>query len=603
MKYLRKTRTSLGTLALVASALAVVAGAAAAASPDHSEWAAALKAGGTPITVYTAKKIYTMDPGRAEADAIAVLDGKVLSTGTMESMQPWLSRYKYRVDDTLKDKIVMPGFIEPHTHFWMSAGFMGLSYIGPIASPNPAGGMHAPARSYDEVIERLRQFDKDEKDPAKLIIAYGFDPAQQGGSLDRETLDKISTTRPIWVIAFAPHFVYANTPALKMIEETGVGPDTTIKGVEHNPDGSLSGVFIEMLAVQAALKPVFNKIMALGGVQGLHFMGEIARAGGITTTSELAYGAIDFDQEWKDTVEATSDPAFSLRMRLVPVESVMHHKYGDGAVDAYRKMTEHNGDKLFVDGIKFWTDGSLPLMSSMVGFPGYLDGSNGHLGDIPWDQLTSRMLPWWRAGVHIHCHANGDLALDASLDTLAELQDIKPRFDHRFTIEHYSMSNPMQARRLKVLGGVASVNNYFVGYRSLLHAEHGYGPDRSEAFARLGSLEREGVIFALHSDYPQVIVPMDPLEAVGIAVNRIAGDGETVVAPGERIGVDRALRAITIDAAYVIGMENKVGSLEPGKFADFAILEEDPYKVNPKHLKDIPVWGTALSGKLYKSDR
>jgi len=82
------------------------------------------------------------------------------------------------------------------------------------------------------------------------------------------------------------------------------------------------------------------------------------------------------------------------------------------------------------------------------------------------------------------------------------------------------------------LDGLASVNIYFAHYRSQLHSEHGYGPDRSEAFARLGSLEREGVTFALQSDYPQVIVPMNPLEAVGIAVTRIAEDGKTVVGRG-----------------------------------------------------------------------
>jgi predicted amidohydrolase YtcJ len=109
------------------------------------------------------------------------------------------------------------------------------------------------------------------------------------------------------------------------------------------------------------------------------------------------------------------------------------------------------------------------------------------------------------------------------------------------------------------------------------------------------------VTFALHSDYPQVVVPMLPLTAVWTVVNRIAEDGKTVVGLGEAISVDRAMRAITIDAAYILGVEDKIGSLEPGKFADFTILEGDPFTVAPKKLKDVPVWGTALAGKVFQA--
>ncbi|SFH64451.1 amidohydrolase [Albimonas pacifica] len=590
------------TLAIFAAAAmaASVAAAQPAPSPDHPDWAAALLAKGTPITVYTARKVYTMDPGRPEAEAVAVLGGKVLSTGTLESMKPWLARYAYAVDDTLKDKIVLPGFVEPHTHFYSSASLMGLSYIGPIQLPNPRGGMHDPVPTHDAVLAKLREIDATTSDPTEPIIAYGFDPAQQGGTLDRDDLDAISTTRPIWVIAFAPHFAYLNSAALAA---TGLKDDTDIHGVYKDADGKLTGVFNENLAMLAALKPVGGKIAALGGVDGLKFMGDIATSVGITTTSEMVFGAIGFDREWADTTEAMKDPDFAVRMRFVPLEMVLHEKNGDDAVDAWRKLAAQGDDRLFVDGIKFFTDGSLPLMSSMVQFPGYLDATNGSVNNIPWDQLASRMRPWWQAGVQIHCHANGDLALDVCLGALAELQEAKPRFDHRFTVEHYSISTPMQARRMHALGAVASANIYFTSYRSQLHSEHAYGPDRAEAFARLGSLEREGVIFGLHSDYPQVIVPMDPLKAVWTAVNRLAEDGTTVMAPGERIGVERAMRAITLDAAYILGMEDQVGSLEPGKLADFAVLEDDPFAVDPMKIKDIGVWGTVFAGALHPSDR
>ena len=92
--------------------------------------------------------------------------------------------------------------------------------------------------------------------------SWGFDPAAQGGKLDRDVLDAISTTRPIWVIAFAPHFVYTNSAAL---ERVGIDPKTTAQGIGHYPDGRLSGVFAEVEGVLAGLGPMFGEIMRRGG--------------------------------------------------------------------------------------------------------------------------------------------------------------------------------------------------------------------------------------------------------------------------------------------------------------------------------------------------
>ncbi len=144
------------------------------------------------------------------------------------------------------------------------------------------------------------------------------------------------------------------------------------------------------------------------------------------------------------------------------------------------------------------------------------------------------------------------------------------------------------------MGGCASVNVTYVNTRAQRYKDIVLGPDRAESMGRLGSLEAEGVTFALHSDY--ALVPLNPLLHIYTAVTRLSLDGKTVYGPGERIGAQRALRAVTIDAAYVLEKESTHGSIEQGKVADFAILEDDLLSVDPTAIKDIKVWGTVLGG-------
>jgi predicted amidohydrolase YtcJ len=172
---------------------------------------------------------------------------------------------------------------------------------------------------------------------------------------------------------------------------------------------------------------------------------------------------------------------------------------------------------------------------------------------------------------------------------------LKPRTDHRFTLTHYGMSTPEMARRLARLGGVASVNPYYLYYRSEFNAPF-VGSDRAYTAARLRTLVDAGVPTSLHTDTP--VAPPFPLEAVWIAVNRFGLSGK-VRGPDERITVDQALRMVTIDAAFTLGVEDNVGSIAPGKYADFAVLEQDPYLVPREKIRNIKVWGTVVGGKVF----
>jgi len=554
------------------------------------------------LKVFTAAKVRTMDPGRPEASAVAVSGGRIVSVGTLESMEPWLRRQPHDIDDTFADQVLMPGFVDPHTHLRVSGTYMGINYVGPIDSTDPIGNRIEGLPNRDAVIEHLRGLVADHPDGSQEpILAWGYDPGMQQGHLDRDLLDAISTDVPLWVVAYAPHIIYTNSP---MLEKTGVNTDSRIHGLGRFPDGRLNGWFIEVEATAVATRPVQGQLFKSGyGLKALELQGQVAVASGVTTTADMIYGAFEgFEREWDDHQVAIEKGLLPLRMLMVPFESRLRKEFGDDFLEFYAAMKEKATDRLAVHGVKYVNDGSYPSMTLRLNFPGYLDGETGLTGDVPWSDMVERMLPFWQNGIQIHSHANGDETVDMTLDTLNAMQNIAPRFDHRFTIEHYCISTPAQAKRLAALGGLASVNPYFVHYRSQVHADSGFGPDRSETTARLGSLVDAGATFALHSDYNLVVAPMHPLTAAWIAVNRLSGDNETVVGPGERISVERALRAITVDAAFVLRKDDVLGSIEPGKHADFAILGDDPFEVDPLKLKDIPVRGTILGGEVNLAD-
>ena len=536
-----------------------------------------------------------MDPGRPEASAVAVSQGRIVSVGSIETMQPWLRRYPHSIDDRYQDKVMMPGFIDPHTHLRLSGTYMGLEYVGPIDSAAP-GGIRKGLPSRDAVLNQLRALAAEHDDPSVPITAWGYDPASQEGHLDRDMLDEISDSVPIWVIAYAPHIVYANTPMIQMI---GVDDDSVGHGIGRYPDGRLNGWFVETEATALATRPVARQVYGPNaGRDAIDRMGAVAKGAGVTTTADLVWGMADgFEPEWNDHAAAIAEGTFPLRIFMIPFEPKLVREFGSDMLHFLDTKRAEGSARLNTHGVKYVNDGSYPSMTLVMNEPGYLDEDGAHTGEIPWEHMVERMLPFWKAGIQIHSHANGDRTLDMTLDTLEALQRIHPRFDHRFTVEHYCISSPAQARRLAALGGQASVNIYFVHFRAQLHSEHGFGPDRSEATARLGSLQRAGAPFALHSDFNLVVTPLSPLLAAWCAVNRLGADGETVMAPGERISVDSALRAITIDAAYILNRDHCLGSLEVGKHADFTILDDDPYEVAAEQIKDITVHDTVLDGE------
>lgn len=203
---------------------------------------------------------------------------------------------------------------------------------------------------------------------------------------------------------------------------------------------------------------------------------------------------------------------------------------------------------------------------------------------------------YWNADYKIHVHCTGDLGVELTLDILEKLQWERPRFRHGFTFEHFGFCTPEQVQRIAALGAHVSANVYYLYELSHTYAEQGIGFERASQMARLGTCVREGVRTTLHSDF--TMAPALPLNSAWVAANRLNCQGQVMCAE-ERLTVEQALRAITTDAAVVLGLEHDIGSIRAGKKADFTVLDDSPFQAGAEYLHQLNVLGTVFEGRVF----
>ena len=546
-----------------------------------------------PLTVFIAKKIITMDPGWPEGTAVAVRDGKVLSVGTLEDLKPWLKSAPYSVDKTFANKILLPGFIEPHGHPLNASATMTLRLLSAQPVPNPYGLPFAGIKTRAAALALLKDYVAKAKSPDETIFTYGYDLiAFGGGHLDKTLLDTISTTQPIIVWDASEHNAYLNSAALAKYKMTRA--DTATEGVIAGADGEPNGQFIGANGIRAIMPRAVAPLLQIDtAMKNIKWLMDLSRQNGITTTSDLVYGSIDLGLEAFIANKYFNAPGSPMRVVQIADSTKLMQVKGEQAVEFVQELMKRNNDRIMLTGVKFFTDDAFLPLSGVMTNPGYTDGRKG-IWLLPPDKLVEKFLPWWKAGLQFHVHAIAD-GNEAAINALAELQKLYPRFDHRYTIEHFGHSTTEQVRRLKALGGAVSANPYFLYARSEYNAPY-VGSDRAYTAVRLKTLVDAGVPTALHTDSP--VGPPKPLEEVWIAVNRFGLSGK-VRGPAERVSVDQALRMVTTDAAYVLGIDDKIGSIAVGKFADFVVLEQDPYVVPKEKIRDIKIWGTVSGGRVF----
>ena len=536
------------------------------------------------IQVFSSKKILTMDDNHPEATHVAVRDGIIVAIGGADCAEGWGD---YEIIEDFKNDVLMPGLIEAHAHV-SAGGVWRFTYCGHYARVDPEGQEWSGVTTYDGLIERLKKVAAGI--PAgQPVVGWGFDPSfLEGDRLNRHQLDTVSQDHPVVVLHSNFHVLSANSRALS---DAKLLQGSNIEGVVMGLDGLAYGELQEFAAMAPVMEHTGVSFKDLSDADALRAYAKTAQNCGVTTVADLL-SDLD-DAEVKMLEEVTGDVGFPVR--YVPMMNAMTTAPKVAAQRAI-SLRARSTDKLFLGGAKLFTDGAIQAFTAMVKEPGYYKGRDQGIWNMEVSHFKEAVKELNRAGVKTHIHTNGDRASELAIEAYEEALLECPNPDLRHTLEHVQLADKSQFRRMRALGLTVNVFANHLYYFGDVHWSTSIGPDRAN---RMDACKDAGAVFdglfAIHSDAP--VTPMAPLFTAWCAVTRQTQSGR-ILGNTQQISVKEALYAITMGAAYVLKMDDQLGSISIGKRADFVALEQDPMTVDPMALKDIKIKGTVLGGAV-----
>jgi predicted amidohydrolase YtcJ len=526
--------------------------------------------------VLLSAKIWTGDPARPAAEALAVREGRIVAIGGNARIGSLVGPATRVVQG--RGRRVVPGLIDSHTH--MSMGGFNLLAVD-----------LRHTRNEKEFTEQLARF-AETVPPGRWITDGAWDHQQWAVPRlpTRALLDPATGDRPACIARQDGHMVVCNSLALNLAKITRDTPDPPGGVIVRDSVGVPTGVLKD--AAMDAIWAVRPARTLAEVTEALRTAMKHAAKNGVTSVQDLPGTARDLEA-WESLRKAGEMTVrVNYRPSLTEWEKARDKKAGT-----------MKDEWLRVGGVKGYADGSLGSSTALFFEPYDDDPSNRGVyaaEAIPLSRMEERVAAADRAGLQVEIHAIGDRANAEILDIFERVAKANGAKDRRFRIEHAQHLRPSDIPRFARLGVIASMQPYHA-IDDGRWAETRIGRGRSRTTYAFRSLLDAKAVLAFGSDWD--VAPLSPLDGIFAAVTRRTTDGKNPAGwfPEQRITVEEALRAYTSSAAYAAFEEGEKGTLAPGKLADFVVLSADVLGVKPEEIEKTVVDTTVVGGKVVDS--
>lgn len=522
--------------------------------------------------------IITMDDSRPRAEALAVGQGRILAVGTAEEAKAAAGPDTEIIE--LGSQVLYPGLIEPHMHLWVTA--INYDWIDCSAFTN---------KTVADVKQKLTSAAAKAK-PGEWILGKLFDPSLLPGNPDLTLadLDPIAPDNPVLILNASMHFAYVNSKALELGGIKAGSPDPEGGSFGRDEQGNLNGILSEMATIAPLLQHIDTITPEVVAANAAKITGDAAKVG-VTTMREAATGALFGPKEIGMLHHLQQRGELKTRVSLALVDDVAK-TWPDSPETAYQAGDEN----VWIGARKLVSDGSNQGKSGYQSQP-YLNSDDRGKLDITPEVLRERIGWCHDNGWQVMVHANGDAAVETVVDAFSDVLSKAPDKDLRHRVEHCSLvNNDALFEKMHAVDVSPSflINHLYYWGKTL--RDNVLGADRIDMLDRTAAAVAASLKFTMHSDYN--VSPIQPLHYVKVAVTRTTWDGGEVIGEDQRVSVEQALKAVTIDAAWQLNADDRLGSLTPGKFADFVILDKDPQKAEPETIDEIKVIQTWRDGSI-----